>query len=194
MNRSFLAISLALSTTTLAALAGPLTYPTQAFDASYVTKNPSGPEVKIRMVSDGKGHMRTETESFGQKTISIIDYLNKMCTTIMESQHMFIKVPLKESGPEITDEASAKKAGAKSLGQKEIDGHPCHGYESVQPSGKSQVWIGDDIRYLVRSDTTTPNGHVIMDLKAFSAGAPSGDLFTAPSGYKEMKMPIGMNK
>jgi hypothetical protein len=194
MNRSILAISLALAGTTLAAIAGPSSYPTQVFDATYVTKNSQAGEGKVRMISDGKGHMRMETENFGQKTVSILDYLNNMATTVIESQKMIMKVPLKDSGPAITDEASAKKANAKSLGAKVVDGHPCHGYETVQGSGKTDVWVGDDIHYLVRSETKTNEGITIsMDLKTYSTDAPSADAFKAPVGYKEMKLPVSMN-
>ena len=193
MKRSILASLAGLSLMALAASAAELEYPKQVIDATYEISGGKMGTQKTRMMSDGKGHMRVESGANGQKSISIMDYPNKVCTTLLEAQHMAMKMPLTGSKGEITDEASAKKAGYKPLGQKTVDGHPCHGYEHSQPSGTSRIWIGDDIRYLVRSETETPTGTIAMDLKAWSSAAPSADMFIVPSGYKEMKMPIGSN-
>lgn len=194
MKRFVLALSFALSGAVISALASEMKYPTQVFDATYETKDATSGSHTTRMISDGKGHMRVEAESSGQKATSIMDYPNNLCTTLIEAQHMAIKMPMRQSGEHITDEASAKKANAKPLGEKTIDGHPCHGYEHAGDGATSRVWIGDDIHYLVRSETITPNGTMAMDLKTWSSKAPSQELFLVPPGYKEMKMPVGMNK
>ena len=193
MNRAILASLFSLALATLAASAAELDYPKQVFDATYTSEDAKTGSHTMRMVSDGKGHLRMESNANGMKSTSIMDYPNKLCTTLMETQKMAIRMPLTTSRSQITDEASAKKENAKSLGQKTIDGHPCHGYESVEPSGTSRVWIGDDIHYMVRSESITPNATIVLDLKAWSTTPPSSDLFIVPSGYKEMKMPIGSN-
>jgi hypothetical protein len=68
-------------------------------------------------------------------------------------------------------------------------GHPCHGYETKEGTSTSDVWIGDDIKYLVHSETKYPQGSTVMALKKFSSAAPAADQFTVPSGYKEMVVP-----
>lgn len=193
MNRAILASLFTLSLAALAATAAELDYPKQVFDAVYTSQDPKTGSHTMRMISDGKGHMRMETNANGMKSASIMDYPNKVCTTLMETQKMAVKMPLSTSKGQITDEASAKKENAKSLGQKTIDGHPCHGYEHSEANSTSRVWIGDDIHYMVRSEAVTPNGTMVMDLKSWSTAAPSADLFVVPAGYKEMKMPIGSN-
>ena len=193
MNRAILASLFGLALTTLAASAAELDYPKQVFDAVYTSEDAKTGTHTMRMISDGKGHMRMESNANGMKSTSIMDYPNKVCTTLMEAQKMAIKMPLTSSKGQITDEASAKKENAKSLGQKTVNGHPCHGYEHVEPSGTSRIWIGDDIHYMVRSEAITPNGTIVMDLKSWSTTAPSPDIFIVPTGYKEMKMPIGSN-
>lgn len=191
MQRFILASLCSLSITLIPALAADIDYPKQVFDATYETKDTKIGNHSMRMVCDGKGHMRVESEAGGQKTVSIMDYPNKVCTTLIEAQHMAMRMPLTAPQKQITDEASAKREGAKSLGAKVVNGHPCHGYESSQSGGTSRVWIGDDTRYLVRSETITPNGTIAMDLKAWSTAQPSADMFVVPAGYKEMKLPIG---
>jgi len=162
-------------------------YAKVSFDAAYVTSGPSGGS-KLRMLSDGKGHMRTETSTNGQTYVTIMDYPANQATTLMAAQKMAMKVTLKDS-PEVHDAASAKKNNAKSLGSKVVNGHPCHGWEYVIPGGKSQVWIGDDINYLVKSETTTAQGKMGMDLKSFAKATPGADQFAVPASYKLMTMP-----
>ncbi|HEY9716047.1 MAG TPA: DUF4412 domain-containing protein [Trichormus sp.] len=186
MTKKALLLALAGIATTCQAFAMS-DYP-KAYDATYEMTAPGSGVTKTHQMSDGKGHMRIESEARGMKTISIYDYPNNVMYTIMEAQKMYMKMPLKQQGA-ITDETSAKKANAKSLGAKTIDGHPCHGWESKTGAITSDCWIGDDIHNLVLSETTAPTGKVMMALKSYSAKAPGGDLAAIPPNYKEMKMP-----
>jgi hypothetical protein len=162
--------------------------PKQAFDATYVTAGPAGSST-VRMVSDGKGHMRTETITMGQKMVSILDYPGKVAITLIEAQKMAMKTPLKP-GTDVHDTESAKKANAKSLGARVVNGHPSHGWEYQIPGGGiSEVWTGDDINYLVKSITNTPQGKMTMELKEFKKSAPGPEAFQIPAGYKMMAMP-----
>jgi hypothetical protein len=179
------------ATIVCAAAAQAIEYPKIQFDATYQSTAPQG-TTQMRMVSDGKGHMRVESTASGQKFISISDYPNKMLYSIIEAQHMVMRMPLKDQPeqPQIHDEESAKRANAKSLGAKVVNGHPAHGYEYSTPNGTTVVWIGDDIHYMVRSEMTTKDGtKVVTDLKQWSAGAPSANDFQVPSGYKVMEVP-----
>lgn len=185
-NRLSLITALALalgSSATGLAMEGPKT----SFDATYTTSGTAGGST-LRMVSDGKGHMRTETSTSGQKFITIMDYPAKTAVTLIEAQKMAMKSTLKDS-PDVHDIESAKKMNAKSLGAKVVAGHPCHGWEYPIQGGKCQVWTGDDINYLVKSETTTAQGTTGMDLKSFTKASPGPDQFAVPAGYKMMVMP-----
>jgi len=197
--------------TVLAGLAGALTsivsanyaiaapgpsFPMEVFDANYKYTNPGLGDATLRMVSDGKGHMRNEirTDDNKNKSVAILDYPAQSMVTLVEAQHIAMKMPLKSDSTKVTDEASAKKANAKSLGVKIMDGHSCHGYETKDGDIVTQSWIGVDTHYMVHSEINTPNGKIVMALKSWSKGVPKADLFQVPSDYKLMDMPqIGMN-
>jgi hypothetical protein len=183
-----LAACIAIAGSVGAVYADELEGPKVAFDATYTASGPNGTST-MRMISDGKGHMRTETTTAGQKFVSIMDYPAKQAITLIESTKMAMKTALKANGPEVHDPETAKKANAKPLGVKVINGHPAHGWEYTSASGKVQTWTGDDIKYLVKSETTTPQGKMTMDLQKFSSAAPTADQFTVPAGYKLMSIP-----
>jgi Predicted periplasmic protein (DUF2092) len=164
-------------------------YPTMTFDATYDLSGSSTGKGTMRMVSDGKGHMLTETVMKGQKTTTISDYLAKMTTTLMEQGHMAIKTPMTDMSKNTYDQDYSKRKDQKPLGAKVMDGHPCHGYESKDGATTTDAWIGDDIKYLVHSESKYPQGSTIMALKSFSGAAPAANTFAIPAGYKEMKIP-----
>lgn len=186
---SGLSFLLGLSAVVLAFPAGAENYPTKAFDATYGMTGPQGNST-MRMVSDGKGHVRSETSAGGQRMITISDYPGHVAITLMEAQKMAIKVPLREASEPVTDEVSARKHNAKSLGSRVVLGHPCKGWQYSAPEGQSEVWVGDDIGYLVRSTNTSGAGTMTMELKTFNGGAPAAEMFTVPAGYHFM--PTGM--
>jgi hypothetical protein len=188
MVKTFIACIALTASVGAAYAAAELEGPKMVFDATYTTTGPTGSST-VRMISDGKGHMRTESSAGGQKFVSIMDYPAKEAITLIEATHMAMKSKLKAAGPDVHDADTAKKAGAKPLGAKVVNGHPSHGWETTTASGKSETWTGDDIHYLVKSETTTPQGKMTMELKSFSNAAPSADAFKVPAGYKEMVIP-----
>lgn len=180
-------VSLILAGTAALNAAWAANYP-QAYDATFETTVQGAGTSKMHTTSDGKGHLRTETEMKGNKTTSIMDYPSKTVTTLMDAQKMYMKMAFKEDQAQITDQESAKRLNAKSLGTKVINGHPCHGFERSQSGAVSQYWIGDDTHCLVHQETTSPTSHSVTDLKTWSAKVPAISL-DVPSGYKELKMP-----
>jgi hypothetical protein len=163
--------------------------PKVAFDATYTSTGPAGPST-VRMISDGKGHMRTESSANGQKFVSIMDYPGKQTITLMEAQKMAMKMPLKTTGQDVHDNETAKKMNAKSLGKKVVNGHPSSGWKYQVDGGATvEVWTGDDINYMTKQETITPQGKMTMDLKSWSSAAPGPDAFKIPPGYKMMAMP-----
>jgi hypothetical protein len=156
----------------------------KAFDASYDVQSASG-KTSLRMVTDGQGRSRQEMITPSGKVVSIIDAPNKMMYQVMESQRMVMKMPYQETAS-ITDEQSARAANAKPLGVKVIDGHPCHGWQTVQRDSTTESWIGDDIGCVVVSSTKAANYTSGMKLLKYSAAKPSPSDFVIPSGYKVM--------
>jgi hypothetical protein len=188
--KKFVALSLLLASTAACgvALAEDLQYPKQTFDATYDMTTPSGKST-MRMASDGKGHMRTETKTAAGKVISVTDFPARTVTTAMEAQKMIMKNKIPQtSHNNVYDDSWAKRTGAKSLGAKTVDGHPCHGFESTNNGVTMQTWIGDDTHYMVHSECKLPNGLQVTALKSWSNTAPT-DIVSLPQGYKEMKMP-----
>lgn len=164
-----------------ASFAGQI-YP-KVYDATYDSKTPAG-AAALRMTSDGKGKLRTESNSGGMKVVSIIDYPGKMSYSILETQKMVTKMPLKaeyegEMNPEL-----AKKKKATDLGTKEIAGHKAHGWKYTVPGGSTEVWMDEAAGIMVQSRTTASGYTTESTLKTFTTQAPSPALFAIPASYK----------
>lgn len=179
--------TLSISTTIASANDVP-SFAKKPYDVTMTNTSPTG-DSTVRTSSDGKGHIRSEVETKGSKSISIMDYPAGTITSLMVAQKMMVKMPLPKQEEPVTDVESARKAHAKELGAKVINGHPCHGYETKAGDAVAQTWVGDDIHYLVHSETTSPKIKVVTDLKSYSPKAPESSLFDIPPGYKEMKIP-----
>jgi hypothetical protein len=156
-----------------------------AYDAVYEQTN-AGQKMTSKITSDGKGKVKTVSDSPGGKVETSIDYPGMMTTTVMHGQHMWMKQPLTEP---YKDENAMKK-DAKSLGTKTINGHPCHGYETKTANTVSQTWMGDDCHAMVHFESDTGVVKSVTDLKSYSAKA--GDVaLDIPKDCKEFKMPGG---
>lgn len=162
-------------------------WPTKAYDLTYSMTTPTGSS-QMRMVSDGKGKVLTQSEMANMKVTSIADYQAKVAYSIMDAQKMVYKMRLKEEGSVQTDEG-AKKLGAKSLGMKVIDGHPCKGWQYAANGVTTETWIATDLEAAVKSTTKTPQGTTSMVLKTVSIKSPDPKLFAIPAGYKVMEAP-----
>jgi hypothetical protein len=158
-------------------------WPKKAFDASYAVSSPSG-QSTLRMATDGKGHMRSESSAANYSVVTLMDYTNSTQTSLIEQGKMAMQSKIPPEGGYIVDEDSAKQANGKSLGSKVVGGHPCHGYSIKSPSGTTEVWVADDIGCMVLSTTNGPAGKMTTELKKFSNSAPDAASFKVPAGYK----------
>ncbi len=181
LKRTVLALS---ATICLAQGAMAGNYPTQAFDAKYSVTT-AGTKSDMRMASDGKGHFLTESIMAGQKYGTIVDYLQKTSTSLIPQGKMAMRTKLPDNGGYVADESTIKQMNGKPLGQKTVNGHPCHGYSYTTGGGKTEAWIGDDCKIVVQSTTQSSAGKTVMDLREI-AGKPSEDAFKIPAGYKLM--------
>ncbi len=159
------------------------------YDATY---SRFGPSIGITMhvISDGKGHEWSEMNVKGKRHfLGIMDWPAQIHTTFNEAQKTAMKVPIKDT-PHVVDAQSAQKYNAKSLGSKVISGHPCHGWEYSASGVTNQAWIGDDIKCLVKSETTNSTGSMGgMELTTYKSTTPSAAQFEVPADYKLVKMP-----
>ena len=158
-----------------------------AYEAVYEQTTPGEKSTtKITITSDGKGKVKTVSETSGGKVATSIDYPGKLATTVMYGQHMWMKQPLSDP---YKDENAMKKE-ARSLGTNTFDGHPCHGYETKNANGISQTWFGDDCHVMVHFVKDTGAVKSVTDLKSYSAKV--GDVsLSIPEDCKEFKMPGG---
>ncbi|HEY9789281.1 MAG TPA: hypothetical protein V6D22_02700 [Candidatus Obscuribacterales bacterium] len=184
MKNAFAAALFATVMTAGAALAqGANEGPRYAFDAYYL-ETPSN--ANIHMLSDGQGKLRTEVEKGGQKSVTVSDFANQVGYQIVDPQRMVLRYRLRPgAGHDVHDDASARRLGAKGTGVQIMHNHACHVWEYAGATGKTTTWVADDVDYLVRSQTTTPNGQSYgLDLKMITRTNPSPSLFAVPAGYK----------
>ena len=122
---------------------------------------------QIHYLSDGKGHMRTETtDPKGQVSLVLLDYPQHTVstTTIINGQKRFMKSPLPDY-----EGAAAYKQGAKELGAKEIDGHSCHGYETTYQNGQvNQIWTDDKTDCAILTLGLGPGPKITTKLKSYA--------------------------
>lgn len=163
-------------------------WPTKTFDITYTMTTPTGTS-QMRMASDGKGKVLTTTEVSNMKMTSVADYPAKVAYSIMDAQKMVYKMRLPETQANISNDESAKKLGAKSLGIKVIDGHPCKGWLYSVKDNTTETWIALDLEAAMKSVTKTPQGSTTMVLKSLSTKTPDPKLFAIPPGYKVVEAP-----
>ena len=167
--------------------ASPSSYPTKAFDATYERSNSAGVS-QYRMCTDGKGHMRTETELPGQsrKEVVIFDYPRSQMLMLLDQQKLVMKMPLTGDANLPADEVKIKALGGVSLGTKVIDGHPCHGWKYASAGKSVQTWTADDLGCMIASATYTSGDREVLHLLTFTPSAPPPDTFKTPADYKEV--------
>ncbi len=156
-------------------------FPTGVYDATYACLDlGSVAEHPLRIISDGKGHVRCESIFDGKASITLWDYPKEKIFVLTESNHKGTEIEFSPSVL-IMDESDLKRIKARPLGAKIIDGHPCHGYESRDGLIVFQSWLGDENHHLVLSEWASPGGNMgnAMKLKSWSTPnpLPSAEIF-----------------
>jgi hypothetical protein len=192
MKAAKLSMAAALVGATLIA-SGSLTTPaadwtTKTFDITYFMTTPTGSS-QMRMASDGRGKVLTQTEVSNIKVTSVADYPAKVAYSIMDAQKMVYKMRLPEQQNNVSTDEGAKKLGAKSLGMKVIDGHPCRGWLYCVKDSTTETWVAIDLEAAMKSVTKTPQGSTTMVLKSLSEKIPDPKLFAIPADYKVIEAP-----
>ena len=158
-------------------------YYKRVFDATNEIVDSKNTTFTTRLVSDGKGHVLSQSKSALGDTSTILDYPSKTMSTVIEAGKMVVKAPLRDVMPKDADPAAKKDV--KSLGEKTINGHPCKGESYSIGKTKMEVWTGTDIDYPVKTIVDTTESKVTTELKNFSTKTPSEKLFEVPKeGYR----------
>ncbi|PZM78831.1 MAG: hypothetical protein DKT66_23310 [Candidatus Melainabacteria bacterium] len=154
------------------------------FEATYRVESELG-SGSLQQASDGKGRMLHEnTSPAGKKSITILDFKNKTLTQLVERDKMAFRSKMDDgSSILVYDDNYAKAKEAKSLGSKIIDGHPCHGWKSSRGALYKEIWIGDDTRYLVHSESRRGAHTTKMFLKKWSNKLENRKRIDVPDGY-----------
>lgn len=165
------AVSLVMATMAAVNAAWAAGYP-KAFESTYESTMEGYGTQQIHYMSDGKGHERDETtDPKGAVSVTLLDYPQHTIISTMEmnGKKRFMKSPLPDY-----EGAASYKQGAKELGAKEIDGHPCHGYEITYPNGQvNQIWSDDKTDCAVLTLGLGPGPKITTKLKSYSDTAPT---------------------
>jgi hypothetical protein len=152
------------------------------FDAVSVSQDAAGNMSTIHTVSDGKGHIRTETVSSSATLTSIFDHNSATLCTIREKDKVITKSQLP---PNMLEPDALPKQNLQQLGQKVINGHPCVGESYHFDNTNFVTWRGQDVdNYTVKTIATTSGVQKVTELKSYNRNAPDPSIFLVPTkGY-----------
>jgi hypothetical protein len=165
--------------------AGAADYPSKSYDAYYDRYSAQG-NGDYHMASDGKGHQLIEVgqPTLERKQTTIIDFPKKRMVILLAQQKKAMVMPLNPAQNSADPDAKMKVLGAKPLGSKVIEGHPCHGWQYTERGNNVETWSGDDTGCTVQSEMTGPSGTETLHLRQYSANAPGPESFNIPPGYE----------
>jgi len=174
-------VSLVVATLAAVNTAWAADYP-KPYESTYETNIDGYGTQQIHYLCDGKGHVRTETtDPKGEVSVNLMDYPQHTITTttIINGQKRFMKSPLPDY-----EGTAAYKQGAKELGAKEIDGHPCHGYETTYKNGQvNQIWTDDKTDCAILTLGLGPGPKITTKMKSYVDTAPTFSM-ELPGDYK----------
>jgi hypothetical protein len=152
------------------------------FDAVSVSQDANGNMSTTHTVSDGRGHIRTETSSSSGILISIFDHESNILSTVREKDKVIIK---NKVAPYLMEPDAIPKQDLQQLGARVINGHPCTGESYHFANTDFTTWRGQDVdNYTVKSVSKRNGVQTVTELKSYTHNAPDPSLFVVPSdGY-----------
>jgi hypothetical protein len=165
----------------------------RAYDATYTMNTSAGGPGTWRTAADGRGHALMETNSGGRHSFTLVDAPTSMMYIISGegASKMAMKMPFNDSAVTAQTMEETRKRSNTPLGMKVVAGHPCHGFRYSAADGTTtDVWIGDDIDFMVASSTSSKKdgSTTSQTLQKFSPVAPPASSFAMPTGIKIMDM------
>ncbi len=156
--------------------------PERPYNAVYQTLADPSSSVQTYIMSDGKGHTRSESTIAGQQYVSILDSTKKVCWSLNAQTKIATKVNFDTFAYYDPSYAKAQKP----LGSRVVDGHPCHGWQMNSGGHSTQTWVGDDTGCAV---LVTMDNKPYMRLVKHQPFVASPGLFTVPVDYKVVETP-----
>lgn len=160
--------------------------PERPYDAVYQTLADSSSSMQTHIISDGRGHTRSESTISGQQYVSIMDSTKRVCYALNAQMKTATKVPFDTSAYYDPNYAKSQKP----IGVKVVEGHPCHGWLMNSGGHQTQTWVADDIGCTV---LVTSDNKPFMRLVKFQPYAANASMFTVPSDYRIVEMPTYAN-
>ncbi|MEJ2658965.1 MAG: DUF4412 domain-containing protein [Desulfobacterales bacterium] len=141
------------------------------------------------------GNFRQEMAVAGGQQITIYRKDQNLVRILMPQQKMYMEMPAgsKQAMVPVNPDEIAKMGKKKYLGKEKINGYVCSKYQYTPQNGSidnATYWIADKLKFPVKIEMDGPSGHMVMEYRNISEKTISGNLFTVPSGYQKMSMPV----
>jgi len=140
------------------------------------------------------GQTRSEFDSRGQRTVTIIDRTRKRVWIVMASSRQYMEMPLRGDvvsaflPPNVTRE----QVKLTSLGKETVGGVSTGKIRVEHPMGRSVMWVTEDGIMVKMDGVSTAGGRqtkVTMRLRNVKRGPQDAALFRIPAGYKKLAIP-----
>lgn len=129
-----------------------------------------------RIYRDGAGHIRIDISGQGPTVVNVLDQKTNETIAWAEGVTKYVRRPSLPTDPlvmRVRAESMAK--GGEALGNKNIDGHRCHGWRAAG----TEVWFDDDYG----CEVVAKVGGLTTTMTQFIPQAPDPSVFQPPSGY-----------
>lgn len=141
------------------------------------------------------GNFRQEMAMGGGQQITIFRKDKDLVWVLMPQQRMYMEMQGggKQNMAPVDPEEIEKMGKKKYLGKEKINGYLCSKYEYTTHDGSidaATYWIAEKLNIPVKIEMDGPSGHMVMEYRNIREKTIPGDLFTIPSGYQKMSMPM----
>jgi hypothetical protein len=152
------------------------------FDAVSVSQDAAGNMSTTHTISDGRGHIRTESVSPSATLISIFDHESNILCTIREKDKVIMKNKI---APYLMEPDAIPKQDLQQLGTRVVNGHPCTGESYHFANTNFVTWRGQDVdNYTVKSVSKRNGIQTVTELKSYKTTQPDPSMFIVPTeGY-----------
>lgn len=154
-------------------------YPIKSFKAIYECTSTGSATNKQTWQSNGKGKVRITTDKSVGATI--VDFDKDTVVTLLPQTKTASEAKL--DTPWISH-ASEEQMQSTDLGTKDVDGHPCHGWQVKANGNDAEYWLGEDTGCYVRV-TVRKADHLATTMKLvdYSVGPQDPSGFQVPTDF-----------
>jgi hypothetical protein len=141
------------------------------------------------------GNFRQEMAMGGGQQITIFRKDKNLVWVLIPQQKMYMEMPGgdKQNMAPIDPAEIEKRGKKKYLGKEKINGYMCSKYQYTSNDGSigpATYWIAEKLNFPVKIEMDGPSGHTIMEYRNIREKTVSSSLFTIPSGYQKVSMPM----